>query len=286
MSTTRRVRAAMGRKGQEGFALILALLTLVLLTFLGLTLATSTSTELQIATNYRWSQQALYNAEAGLEVGKALLRNMNWTTILPAARQGYTADSCKPDDTSVACWFLSSTHTKPVAPYSRPDLQTGAATRNFENSGCDDRGNGAGYGVVLDDGGGFGPYQNVTSIMSQTVNGSFTLWVRRDLKLNKDGGFSDLPGTNDTTLVLTAEGTAPYTGAAAAATSGMTFVNRSVRTMEATLSRELDTPCGTRGGQVGGGPEGSNFSPCDPITGDSVGAALGGGTRTENKTAQ
>jgi len=287
MRTTRRVRAAMGRKGEEGFALILALLTLVLLTFLGLTLAASTSTELQIATNYRWSQQALYNAEAGLEVGKAILRNMNWTTILPAARQGYQRDGCVSDDTSVACWFESSaTHTTPVAPYTRPDLQTAAASRNFENSGCDGRGNGAGYGVVLDDGGGFGPYQNVTSIMSQSMNGAFTLWVRRELILNNDGGFSDAPSVGDTKLILTAEGSAPYTGAAAAATSGMTFVNRSVRTMEATLSRELDTPCGTRGGQVGGGPEGSNFSPCDPITGASVGAALGGGARTENTNAQ
>ena len=286
MRTTRRVRAAMGRKGEEGFALILALLTLVLLTFLGLTLAASTSTELQIATNYRWSQQALYNAEAGLEVGKALLRNMNWTTILPSARQGYTRDGCVPDDTSVACWFESSTHTPPVAPYTRPDLQTGAASRNFENSGCDGRGNGAGYGVVLDDGGGFGPVQNVTSIMSQSMNGAFTLWVRRELLLNQDGSLSDAPSVGDTRLILTAEGTAPYTGTAAGATSGMTFVNRSVRTMEATLSRELDTPCGTRGGQVGGGPEGSNFSPCDPITGASVGAALGGGARTENTNAQ
>jgi hypothetical protein len=286
MSTTRRVRTAIGRKGEEGFALILALMTLVLLTFLGLTLATSTSTELQIATNYRWSQQALYNAEAGLEVGKALLRNMNWSVILPAPRQGYTADGCKPTDNSVACWYMSSAHTQPVAPFSRKDAQTGADSRNFENSGCDDRGNGAGYGVVLDDGGGFGPYQNVTSIMSQTVNGAFTLWVRRDLILNQDGSLSDAPSAGDKTLVLTAEGTAPYTGAPAAAGTGAAFINRSVRTMEATLTRELDTPCGTRGGQVGGGPEGSNFSPCDPITGASVGAALGGGTRTEATTAQ
>ena len=45
---------------QSGFALVLALLALLLLTFLGLTLAVTTSTELQIATNYRWSEQARY----------------------------------------------------------------------------------------------------------------------------------------------------------------------------------------------------------------------------------
>ena len=65
----------------------------MLLTFLGLTLATTTSTELQIATNYRWSQQALYNAEAGLEAAKLLLAQVamadgDFRNILPTARAG------------------------------------------------------------------------------------------------------------------------------------------------------------------------------------------------------
>ena len=60
-------------------------------------------------------------------------------------------------------------------------------------------------------------------------------------------------------------------------TSDLAFTqtNRSIRILEATLSRSLSTPCGTRGGQVGGGPEGSNFSPCDPITGDSLKGVVG-----------
>src|SRR5258708_16373291 len=69
-----------------GFAFILALLALMLLTFLGLALATSTSTELRIATNYRWQQQALYNAEAGIEAGRSLLRGVDFETILAPAR--------------------------------------------------------------------------------------------------------------------------------------------------------------------------------------------------------
>ena len=52
-------------RSERGFALVLAILALMLLTFLGLTLAATTSTELKIASNYRWSQQARYNAEAG-----------------------------------------------------------------------------------------------------------------------------------------------------------------------------------------------------------------------------
>ena len=79
--------------GESGFALVLAILSLMLLTFLGLTLATTTSTELQIATNYRWSQQAHYNAEAGLEAAKLLLAQVarvdaNFRNILPQARPG------------------------------------------------------------------------------------------------------------------------------------------------------------------------------------------------------
>ena len=85
------VREAMSDKsrdhGQEqGFALILAILSLMLLTFLGLTLATTTSTELRIATNYRWNTQALYNAEAGIEAGKRALQSLNWAGLLPTAR--------------------------------------------------------------------------------------------------------------------------------------------------------------------------------------------------------
>ena len=61
------------RAREAGMALVLAIMALMLLTFLGLTLAATTSTELQIATNYRWSEQARYNAEAGVEAGKVIL---------------------------------------------------------------------------------------------------------------------------------------------------------------------------------------------------------------------
>jgi len=260
---------------EGGFALILALMALLLLTFLGLSLAALTSTELQISTNYRWSQQALYNAEAGTEIGKALLRDMNWSLIMPQARQNLvsTTPPCTDGDpsTTLRCWWpypdnSGNPATPPqvptIAPYSRPD-PNGNASRNFEGSPCDNRGNGMGYGVVLDDGGGFGPYQNVSTIQGQTINGTFTLWIRRPYKQNPDGSYSDGLGDPDTELVLVAEGTAPYL---ASANNDIQTANRAVRTVELTLTRTLDTECGTRGGQVGGGPEGSNFSPCDPVT--------------------
>ena len=136
-------------KDESGFALILAILALMLLTFLGLTLATTTSTELQIATNYRWSQQALYNAEAGVEAAKFILKTVNWGNALPDPREV----------AGVAVTWNGSTAPFPslpgggaVAPHSRND-EWGNPNRNFENWECDAKGNGMGYGVVLDAGG-------------------------------------------------------------------------------------------------------------------------------------
>jgi hypothetical protein len=288
--------AAPGR--EAGFALILAILALMLMTFLGLTLATSTSTELQIATNYRWGQQAHYNAEAGVNYAKALLRFMDWSMVLPAPRMGGTetnpaGDVCQATGPSAGfrCWWLNAPNPPPgeplpaePAPYQRDDAH-GNASRNFENYACDTYGGGMGYGVVLDDGGGFGPYQNVTNIPGiPPINGTFTIWVRRNQVANLDGSFSDAPVGSDEELVLTAEGTAPFEGAQ----SNLAFVqqNRATKVLQATFKRTLGTPCGTRGGQVGGGPEGSNFSPCDPITGDSLNGVLGGPSGRAELTGQ
>ena len=132
-----------GRGGDAaGFALILALLALMLLTFLGLTLATTTSTELQVAANYRWSQQAYYNAEAGLEAAKIMLRRVqDANKVLPVARVGTSWNEYTANPTSAPTGLALAT-----------------ATRNFENWRCDKRGNGVGYGVVINDGFAGAPY--------------------------------------------------------------------------------------------------------------------------------
>jgi Tfp pilus assembly protein PilX len=273
-----------GRREEAGFALVLAILALMLLTFLGLTLAITTSSELQIASNYRWTAQARYNSEAGLELGKSLLRTMNWSLILPSVRMTNSGASCDPNSPpgqggNFRCWFDDTPIVVPTnAPFSR-------ATRNYENGACDRTNNGTGYGVVLDDGGGFGPYEFVNSWQGHSLNGTFTLWIRRELHINAGASVSDEAGKTspDDILVLTSEGTAPFTGNFGAASSPIT---RSLFYMETTLRRTLGTPCGTRGGQIGGGPEGSNFSPCDPITGASLTTALGGPVRMENTGVQ
>jgi hypothetical protein len=267
-----------GRDEQAGFALVLAILALLLLTFLGLTLATTTSTELQIANNYRWSQQARYNAEAGLQAAKSLLRGMNWAAVLPPARITTWDGITTPGGAGGGA----------AAPQSRND-EWGNPSRNFENWSCDQRGNGMGYGVVLDDGGADGPHQYRSTIFGQNLNGAFTLWVRRPTARVRTGVLADHGGAladplggapltelDNDTLIIVAEGVAPFTAGGAGVAFGQ--ANQSVQIVEAVLSRAItttDARCGSRGGQAGGGPEGANFAGCDSITGGGLEPALG-----------
>jgi Tfp pilus assembly protein PilX len=262
--------------GERGFALILAILALMLLTMLGLALATTTSTELQIATNYRWSQQALYNAEAGVEAGKSILRTINWQAVLPAARL----------TTAGAPWDGKTSTGTPgggaTAPFSRNDAW-GNPTRNYENSSCDQRGFGMGYGVILDDGTASAPYQYVTTAVGQNLNGAFTLWIRRPLNYRADTQLEDYSADNDN-MVLVSEGVAPYTGGNIASAFGA--ANRAVQVIEVSLGRVIQTQaglgCGGRSGQVGGGPLGAGFGGCEGIVGGAgvTGALAGAPTGT------
>jgi hypothetical protein len=241
-------RSLEGRSSEQGFALILAILSLMLLTFLGLTMATTTSTELQIATNYRWSQQALYNAEAGLEVARIVLsRNgdetQQWAPLLPQRR------------TSPASW--------PEDP-SRPGPLETPAGRDFDRSDCDDRG-GVGYGLVLTEGVGGTRYEDQSVFDGHALNGAFTIWVRRALEVDNAGLYAD--DSADNRAVIVAEGVAPYTGAGDA----FTRARQAVRVLETRVTLglgPLGDPClGAYQGQEGGSPFGENFyGGCAPIT--------------------
>jgi hypothetical protein len=212
---------------ERGFALILALLALMLLTFLGLTLATTTSTELQIAGNYRAAQQAFYNAELGLEVGKVLLFNVqDPQLLLPYPRPN--------------AWDPASGPVNPPVP------RFAGATRNFENSACDQRGSGVGYGAVLDSGTRPTPYENIAAIynvpigptlpaLPRTVQGAFTVWIRRPLITLADGTVRDDP--DNRRVVLVAEGVAP----------SATATNRAVRLLEEQVN--VVDPCKDPGPQ-------------------------------------
>ncbi|MET0553902.1 MAG: PilX N-terminal domain-containing pilus assembly protein [Vicinamibacteria bacterium] len=271
-------RSAAG--AEAGFALILALLALLLLTFLGLTLAVTTSTELQIATNYRWSEQARYVAEAGVEAGKLILRDApTWQNILPPPRD--------------AAWSGTATPTI----FDTPE----AGVRDYENWDCDMKGAGMGFGRVLRSGGTV--WQNQTTYRERSVNGAFTLWVRRPLWIGPEGTFTDwgrpidlppaplVPQTDDN-LILVVEGVAPFTGAAMAATTGATadLVGRSkaVYLIEVALSRTPPTPnnCQTsRTGQAGHGSGNTGFAGCEPLAADALSGALQDSTATGSGAA-
>lgn len=239
----------------DGFALILALLSLLLLTFLGLTLATTTSTELQIATNYRWSQQAAYNAEAGIEAAKIYLRDhpSSWATLLP----GYRG--------SAVTWPGLSTQTAPGTPALPGGMPTydahGNPLRNFWSDTCDYRGGNVGYGVILDPAAGALQYTNSVAWLPQALNGAFTVWIRRGVLINTGAAtFSDDP--SDMVLILTSEGIAPY----AQAGDQTLRANVAVAVRELTLLRGIDS-CEAYKSQQGGNVSGTGFWACAVLEG-------------------
>ncbi len=245
-------RSVEARRGERGFALVLAILSLMLLTFLGLTMATTTSTELQIATNYRWSQQALYNAEAGLEVARVVLSKAadvttQWQTSLPPARTTY--------------WDPA------LLPITAPPF-TGAG-RDYERSDCDSRGAGVGYGRVLVDVAAV-RYENSTDYAAHALNGAFTVWIRRPLKTNNAGQYSD--DADNSRLVIVSEGVAPYRGG----TDAFVRSHQAMRVLETRFALGVATagePCGLGAGQgqEGGSPMGENFNPCVNVTDKATG---------------
>jgi len=253
-----------GARDEKGFALVLAILALMLLTFLGLTLATTTSSELQIATNYRWSQQALYNAEAGMEAGKLILAATPvWLGLVPPDRSsGWTAGS----GSLPTPWSITG--------------------RDFEQRLCPGDRGGQGYGVVLNAPAppGTGPtvrWENVgicpNCFMGQPLNGAFTIWVRRELVSRNDGTFVDDPSSPLTNLVLTVEGVAPFSGVAGGA-SNFTRANQARRVLEMTWTLLIGRPCRQLSGQKGQGPTGENFDPCSTLSegaGGSLASAFG-----------
>ena len=258
MTASTETKGAAARAREQGFAFIIAILSLMLLTFLGLTLAATTSTELQIATNYRWAQQAQYNAEAGLEVARVVLSNVadpasGWQTQLPPARTGY--------------W----------APGAAPSLGGTPAGRDYYNQNCDQRG-GVGYGLVLTE--GATRYEEISNFQGNAVNGAFTIWIRRPLLVANDGQYAD--ETRNDTLIVVSEGVAPYTGGG----SAFTRARQATRVLETRFGLALSTvgnPCGLgkQQGQEGGSPMGENFNPCAPVTAGATGSlanVFGGGS--------
>lgn len=86
-----RVRARTG--GEEGVALIIALMSMMLLTALGAAMIMVSNTETLIADNYRNSQEALYAADAAAErVVQDLLMVPRWNDILSGTAKSAFVD--------------------------------------------------------------------------------------------------------------------------------------------------------------------------------------------------
>ena len=79
------------RDGERGVALVLALLTMLLMTALGMSLMLTTASESMVTANYRDGIEAMYAADAGIErTMQDLLTVADWNTALGSA-DGITA---------------------------------------------------------------------------------------------------------------------------------------------------------------------------------------------------
>lgn len=80
-------------RSERGMALIVALMSMMLLTALGLGLVMTTMTETMITTNYRDSGEAMYAADAGVErVMQDMLTVPDWNRILAGQVQSSFVD--------------------------------------------------------------------------------------------------------------------------------------------------------------------------------------------------
>jgi hypothetical protein len=79
--------------GEEGTALVIALMAMLLLTALGAAVVMVTNTETSISANYKNSQEALYAADAAVErVVQDLLMVPRWNDILDGTSQSAFVD--------------------------------------------------------------------------------------------------------------------------------------------------------------------------------------------------
>lgn len=77
------------KRDESGFALVIVMVTLLMITILGLNAIMTSSTDIQIAGNERVSTKALFIADAGLNHGIRALRGQNFDTLLAGITGAY-----------------------------------------------------------------------------------------------------------------------------------------------------------------------------------------------------
>ena len=187
-------------RGNEGSAFVISILVLFILTVLGLALMLTTSTEKAIAINYRWGQQAFFNADAGLEYGKNVLASYalqdgDFRNILPPVRDAATM-TFKPNDVG-AC----ADETQPGCRDYQYSIDLDGNTRMFIGKVLRDM-NGRLVQYDFRQPAGNDTLNDIDFDGTNDLQGAVTLWVRRPIV----GGADYL---EDDRVILTAEGTAP-----------------------------------------------------------------------------
>lgn len=202
---------------EEGSAFVISILILFVLSVLGMALMLTTTTEKDIAINYRWGEQAFFNADAALEYGKNvlgdyLLRDGDFKNVLPPARDDVTvANSDAPwgdarpevtcDPSSPGCrdyqYFVD--HCPPSGAGRCVRVYIGKVLLRPDGTPAQYDFRLPGTAVAGDlDGDG-----------TADVEGTVTLWVRRPVVGTRDyGSLASGKELNDR-VILTAEGTAP-----------------------------------------------------------------------------
>jgi len=228
------------RRREAGSAFVISILVLFVLSVLGMALMLTTTTEKDIAINYRWGEQAFFNADAALEYGKnelaAHLLNANdFAAILPPARPDVTVtDSTQP-------WGAGHPDPGACSPTAN-----GCRDYQYFADRCPPGGGGPCVRVYVGRvltrvDGSLAQYDFRMPLASvpgdldgdgnADVEGTVTLWVRRPVSGGQDYGAPTpaLPGGRHDRVILTAEGTAPGAQGAGAGRSV------SVRRLEMTI---------------------------------------------------
>lgn len=183
----------------------------------------TTTTEKEIAINYRWGKQAFFNADAALEYGKNILAqqvliNNDFRAILPPPR-GPACATCTQPDITVPDDMQprSAGHPDPAA--CDPSV-AGCRDYQYYIDQCPDPGPGPcnrifigrvlnrpdGTPAMYDFRAPAGVLGDLDGDGTRDIDGGFTLWVRRPVVGLRDYGSED--NENDR-VILTAEGTAP-----------------------------------------------------------------------------
>jgi hypothetical protein len=275
-----RTRVGLHRGGasQEGSAFVISILVLFVLSVLGMALMLTTTTEKDIAINYRWGEQAFFNADAALEYGKNVLgeyvlKSGDFSKILPPAREDVMVpDSSAPRDVGhpefdSACdpatpgcrdyqYFVD--HCPPGAPGPCVRVYIGKVLVRFDGRPMqyDFRAPG---GELAGDVDGDG---------AADLDGTVTLWVRRPIIGTRDYGAQDSVNPNGLhdRVILTAEGTAPGSMGAGAGRPV------SLRRLEMMVRRPTSGIEGDVYGKVtGAGDSGSRQAGYDEVRSTTVG---------------